>query len=106
MSACPTEKVMTVCAQTQTVFERLSSGPVSVTRHEATQDDAGDKFRIMLNPDPNERFSVVRKERVFIRSGGSGQRVTWTSPILTSSEGKNRVPSCNAPASDLSYEAC
>ncbi|KAH7966992.1 hypothetical protein HPB49_021182 [Dermacentor silvarum] len=79
------DDIPTVCAQTQTVSAVATPERVSEACHSAELNVARDKFRVMLNPDPNDRFSVVRKERVFRPLDGSRRRrVTWAGPVVES----------------------
>lgn len=77
------EKFVTVSAQTQTVSVVVSSERVSQSREATVLDGTRERFRIRLNSDPNERFSVVRKERVFKGLDGSRPHVTWASSNAT-----------------------
>ncbi|KAH7963038.1 hypothetical protein HPB52_019339 [Rhipicephalus sanguineus] len=80
--------VLTVCAQTQTVSTAVAPECASENHHR-------DRFRIMLNPEPNERFCVVRKERVFRPLEDIRRRVTWAGPVVESRKVDRRV-SCVA----------
>ncbi|KAH6939011.1 hypothetical protein HPB50_015599 [Hyalomma asiaticum] len=103
------DRVLTVCAQTQTVSavaapECISGG------HDLSTNSARERFRVRLNPDPNERFSVVRKERVFRPLDGIRRRVTWAGPVVESKKEnrQDRRASCDAhgsrhTAKNLSY---
>ncbi|KAL1435583.1 hypothetical protein MTO96_000239 [Rhipicephalus appendiculatus] len=83
--------VLTVCAQTQTVT-------TAVAPERALESHRRDRFRVMLNPDPNERFCVVTKKRVFRPLDGIRRRVTWAGTVGTVVESKreDRRASCDA----------
>ncbi|KAH8039682.1 hypothetical protein HPB51_008275 [Rhipicephalus microplus] len=87
--------VLTVCAQTQTVT-------TAVAPERNSESHRRDRFRVMLNPEPNERFCVVRKERVFRPLEGIRRRVTWAGAVV---EGKKEVRRASCDANGNEHDA-